>query len=105
MASAGNSMSTTGPITRATRPTATSVALAFISLSLCSAGARSGWGGTGVSGVRSRLSGERVGTGHDLADLLGDLGLAGRVRAAGEAPDEVLRILGGGVHRLSLIHI
>src|SRR5450756_3007217 len=90
MASAGNSMSTTGPITRATRPTATSVALAFMSLSLCSAGGGSGWGGTGVFGVRSRLPGERVGTRHDLADLLRDLGLAGRVRAAGE---------------LSLIHI
>src|SRR5450756_3251250 len=97
MASAGNSMSTTGPITRATRPTATSVALAFMSLSLCSAGAPSGWGGTGVFGVRSRLPGERVGTGHDLADLLRDLGLAGRcLLYTSDAADDLLCVDLGG---------
>src|SRR4051794_5506151 len=97
--SAGNSMSTTGPITRATRPTPgpaacsieTSLAVAVICLSLRSCGAVPRW----VCGS----GGEGVGARHDLADLLGDLGLAGLVGQARVHAHQVLGVLRGGVHR------
>lgn len=58
MASTGNSTSTTGPVTRATRPTLVSTVCAVISL----------FPRCGVS--------QRVRATDDLADFLGDLGLA-----------------------------
>ncbi len=67
-------MSTTGPVTRAMRPTAPAV--------------DSATGAVAVSVIRSLFSGlllggdERVGAAHDLGDLLRDLGLAGVVREA-----------------------
>src|SRR5690625_6724540 len=97
MASVGNSMSTTGPMTRATRPTpgcplvwpAGSVAVAVMSLSLRSTRGSPGGLCVGQWAVRVGRSrcGERVRARHDLADLLGDLGLAGLVGQPGVHAD------------------
>src|SRR4029077_6890439 len=87
-----NSMSTTGPMTRATRPTpgplacwtpASVVVAVMMSLPF----------------VSEMSGGERVGARHDLTDLLRDLGLAGLVGEPGVHAHQVLRVLGGGVHR------
>src|SRR3954454_8735087 len=86
--SAGNSMSTTGPMTRDTRPVppdaacvADSLRVAVIALS--SAGGRVG---------------QRVRTADDLADLLRDLGLAGVVRQPGVGLDQLVGVVGGRLH-------
>src|SRR5690554_3085770 len=100
MASVGNSMSTTGPMTRATRPVpgapvgwaAASVVVAVMVSPVVAAGR---WSCAWASGGR----GQRVGAGDDLADLLGDLGLARLVRQPGVVADEVFRVLGRRVHR------
>ncbi len=42
---------------------------------------------------------EGVGAADDLADFLGDLGLAGLVGLAGQGSDEFLRVVGCGLHR------
>src|SRR2546422_8960587 len=42
--------------------------------------------------------GERTRAADDLADLLGDLGLTGRVRRSGERLDELFRVVGRGLH-------
>src|SRR4051794_20905833 len=90
--SVGNSMSTTGPMTRAIRPVfalsevdaAFSLMVAVMSLSLTP--------GLGV--------GERVDASDDLADFLGDTGLAGLVGDAGELLDQLFGVVRGGLHRL-----
>src|SRR6516164_2144856 len=88
--SVGNSTSTTGPVTRATwpvRPTwppsaaFSTVAVIVTSLALC-----------------ERL-GQRVGTADDLADFLGDLGLAGLVGFKGELIEQLVGVVGGRLHR------
>src|SRR3954449_383426 len=96
--SSGNSTSTTGPITRATRPTApplcsdrVSLIVAVISLT------HSLVGGSFAGGVRI---GERVHAADDLADLLGDAGLAGLVGDPGVLLDQLLGVVRGGLHRL-----
>src|SRR6476659_5467069 len=83
-------MSTTGPMTRAMRPVpaepawaAFSVTVAVMSVSLSALGS----GG-----------GQRVGSADDLADLLGDLGLAGLVGQPGVQADEVGRVVGRRLH-------
>src|SRR3712207_626352 len=92
--STGNSTSTTGPITRDTRPTPPLVAAsgffsatAVLIVFFLSVGGRGGLG-------------ERRSTTHDLGNLLGDLGLAGLVGLAGEPLDQLLCVVGGGLHRL-----
>src|SRR5689334_18548776 len=104
--STGNSMSTTGPMTRAIRPTAPSPAPVFFSStvavirlnSLRSRGTRGLqlWallaGSVGV--------GQRVHATDDLADLLGDARLSGLVGDAGVLLDQLLGIVRGGLHRL-----
>src|SRR5215467_8273712 len=93
--SVGNSTSTTGPVTRATwpvRPASTSpppaavfstVAVIVTSLAPC-----------------ERL-GQRVRAANDLADFLGDLGLAGLVSFTGELLEQIVRVVGGRLHRPS----
>src|SRR5690606_17753198 len=83
-------MSSTGPMTRATRPVTaaesvvvSSTVAVMVSLSI------------GVGGL-----GQRVSATHDLADFLGDAGLAGLVRQSGVLLDEVLRVVGRGLHGL-----
>src|SRR4051812_41026189 len=83
MPSTGNSTSTTGPMMRATRPTA------FVTFSVVT-----------VISVTSHIRvGQRVGAAHDFADFLGDLGLPGRVRQPGEVVDEVAGVVRRRLHR------
>src|SRR5215470_15260873 len=77
--SRGNSTSTTGPITRTTRPVAFLVAAVMSLITSCGCG-------------------ECVGAADDLADLLGDLGLAGLVHLAGEASDQLVGVVGRRLH-------
>src|SRR4051794_24642390 len=90
MASVGNSMSTTGPMTRAMRPTppavvsVASVTVAVISLSLTP--------GVGVS--------KRVHATDDLADFLGNASLASLVGDALVLLDQLVRVVRGRLHRL-----
>src|SRR3546814_5827314 len=82
----GNSMSTTGPVTRATRPTTvvfSAVRLMASSLSL---------------GLLARR--QSVGAADDLGDLLRDLGLARVVAQAGVVGDELVGVVAGRLHRL-----
>src|SRR6266545_422838 len=88
-----NSMSTTGPITRTTRP------LPFPSSSA-------------ISSIPSRSSrlvaggrAERLGRAHDVHDLRGDLGLTGLVRHARQHLGQLLRVLGGGLHGPPPVHV
>src|SRR6478736_2989495 len=85
--SCGNSMSTTGPVTRATRPTAVAVfsAVRLMASSLS-------------YGLFARR--QSVGAADDLGDLLRDLGLASVVAQARVVGDEVVRVVAGGLHRL-----
>src|SRR5688572_10166562 len=86
-------------MTRATRPLPPPwVAAAGLSAVRVMRGSSS-WSGAGVarrwgSGV---LEGGRAA--DDLADLLGDLGLAGRVRRSRERLDELVRVVRRGLHR------
>src|SRR5262245_22568471 len=91
--STGNSMSTTGPITRAMRPDAPSVAPVFFS-STVAVIVSTHLLGSGV-GV-----GERVDATDDLADLLGDARLAGLVGDPGVLLDELLGVVRRRLHRL-----
>src|SRR5688572_14572607 len=101
----GNSMSTTGPMTRAIRPVLpapdwvwVSSAVAVIVFSLTH-GVRCclRYGGLVGGGVGV---GQRVhGTG-DLADLLGDAGLAVLVGVLGVLLDQFFGVVGRGLHRL-----
>src|SRR5690242_11041888 len=85
-------MSTTGPVTRATRPTPPSVAstacdflvaVAMVSLPVV---------------LLSRTEG--VSAAHDLGNLLGDLRLARVVRKAGVVADELVGVVARRLHRL-----
>src|SRR5512135_1390621 len=91
MCSAGNSTSTTGPMTRATRPAPTAaspLSAVFSTVAvMCS------------SLTRCACVGQGVGTAHDLADFLGDLGLPRVVRLTGQGLEEVTRVVGGRLHR------
>src|SRR6187551_832908 len=77
----GNSTSTTAPITRTTRPVRVVVAVALMSL------------------ITSCATGKRGGATDDLADLLGDLGLTGRVRLPAERFDQLFSVVRRGLHR------
>src|SRR3954451_19575924 len=98
-------MSTIGPMTRATRPTpGVSAGLAVSStvvavMSGLASFVRSGAPAGAVSCGRCSGGSECVGARHDLADLLGDLTLAGLVGQPRVHADEVLGVLGRGVHR------
>src|SRR4051794_6842686 len=99
-------MSTIGPMTRATRPTpGVSAVLAVSSpvvagMSGLASFVRSRAPSGAVScGRCSRGGSEGVGARHDLADLLGDLTLAGLVGQPRVHADQVLGVLGRGVHR------
>src|SRR3954471_3899627 len=94
MASCGNSMSTTGPVTRAMRPTppgcaveawASAVAVVMISISLVG---------------RLLCRAQRVGSADDLGDLLGDLRLTGVVGEARVVGDELVGVVARRLHRL-----
>src|SRR3954454_22318621 len=105
MASAGNSMSTTGPMTRETRPTpaapgdsievSSRTVLIALSSTLALAGRAS-------NGVPSAGGGGGVGEGvratDDLADLLGDLGLTGVVRQPRVAADRLVGVVRRRLH-------
>src|SRR6476619_5959164 len=99
--STGNSMSTTGPMTRAIRPPVPSVAVFFSSAvavmslnSLCCRGVRRWLFG------RSVRVGQRVDATDDLADLLGDARLPGLVGDAGVLLDQLFGVVRRGLHRL-----
>src|SRR3954466_8363352 len=89
MSSGPNSTSTTGPITRTTRPVPPcavddcSVAVAVMRHSLS---------------VLSFL-GQGFGAADDFHDFLGDLRLPGGVGVTGELLDELVRVVGGRLHR------
>src|SRR5689334_16867537 len=91
--SEANSMSTTGPMTRAIRPTlpaaaaVDSVAVAVMSL-------------TSPSLLAGGGIGERVHASDDLADFLGNTGLTGLVGDTGELLDQLFGVVRGGLHRL-----
>src|SRR5580704_18018441 len=91
MCSAANSTSTTGPVTRATRPVvsaASPLAAEFSTVAvICS------------SLIRCVRAGQRVGAADDLADFLGDLGLPCVVRLTGQRLDQIVRVVGGRLHR------
>src|SRR5919106_3191083 len=93
-----NSTSTTGPITRTIRPFDRSfppplpVASLLSSLAIALTTPP-----TNRSLFRRRL--QRLGAADDLADLGGDLALPGLVGHPGEDLDQVLRVLGRGLHR------
>src|SRR5919199_6452080 len=89
MDSAGNSMSTTGPMTRDTRPAPPDAAAVELSFRVAVIALSSAGGGVG-EGVRAT---------DDLADLLGDLGLAGGVCPPGVPPYQFVRVVGRGLHR------
>src|SRR6516225_3449030 len=90
MCSAANSTSTTGPMTRATRPVPAAVsplsavfatvAVMCSSLTCCARG------------------GQRAGAADDLADFLGDLGLPCVVRLTGQRLEQIVRVIGGRLH-------
>src|SRR6478752_6282830 len=86
--SCGNSMSTTGPVTRATRPT---TAVSVFSAVRLMASALS-------CGLFARR--ESVGAADDLGDLLRDLGLASVVAQAGVVGVELVRVVARRLHRL-----
>src|SRR5688572_2227205 len=99
--SAGNSMSTTGPMTRAIRPVLpvpdwvwVSSTVAVIVFSLTHSARCLGLVGGGV-GV-----GQRVLDTDDLADLLGDAGVSGLVGDLGVLLDELFGVVGRRLHRL-----
>src|SRR6478752_4914522 len=94
--SCGNSMSTTGPVTRATRPT-TEVfsAVAVGVIVFFSFGGSSESAGDGSAARR-----KRVGAADDLGDLLGDLRLTRIVAQAGVVGDELVGVVAGRLHRL-----
>src|SRR6266545_1022486 len=91
--SSGNSTSTTGPITRTTRP------LPFPSSSaISSIPSRSS---QLVAGSRT----QRLGRAHDVHDLRGDLGLARLVGHACQHLGQLLRVLGRGLHGPSPVRV
>src|SRR3954451_24684019 len=104
--STGNSMSTTGPMTRAMRPPPLSVAPVLFSSTVAVMSLNSlrlAWT-RGLGLVRLLAGsvgvGQRVDAADDLADLLGDARLPGLVGDAGVLLDELLGVVRGGLHRL-----
>src|SRR5918994_5718651 len=93
--STGNSTSTTGPITRDTRPTPPAGAVS----GLVSATAVLMWSLSVLFGGGGGL-GQRAGPTDDLGNLLGDLGLPGLVGLPGQPLDQLLCVVGGRLHRL-----
>src|SRR6478735_2886349 len=77
----GNSMSTTGPITRTTRPWVGGASVVVISVLFVAGG------------------GESVGAADDLGEFLGDLRLPGLVGLPAEVADDVVGVVGGGLAR------
>src|SRR5690349_15184072 len=88
IASCGNSTSTTGPVTRATRPTTAVSVFSAVRLMASSLSC----------GLFARR--QSVGAADDLGDLLRDLGLASIVAQAGVVGDELVGVVAGGLHRL-----
>src|SRR5690625_4781634 len=85
----GNSTSTTGPVTRAMRPVAVpgSAVPSTVAVTLL---------------LTSRAgTSEGVGAADDLADLVGDLRLAGLVGLAGQGLDKLLGVIGRRLHRVA----
>src|SRR5579862_937851 len=93
MCSAGNSTSTTGPVTRATRPVPAAASPLSAEFSTVAVMSRRS------SLTRRARVGQRVGAADDLADFLGDLGLPRVVRLAGQRLDQIVRVVGGRLHR------
>src|ERR1700722_6741656 len=89
MSSAPNSTSTTGPITRATRPVP--------SPSACASAACSAVAVMKVSLTPGRI-GQRVGTADNLADFLGNLGLTSLVGVPGELLEQFVGVVRGRLH-------
>src|SRR5690348_3078143 len=90
-------MSTTGPMTRATRPVPPALWVSGVSVTvavMCVVPLRSVFRCSSDA-----CGGERVGAADDLADLLGDLGLAGLVGQPGVEADEVLGVVRRRLHR------
>src|SRR5919201_6310107 len=77
--SGGNSTSTTGPITRTTRPSGCSSAISLL----------------------QARAGEGLRPADDLHDLGGDLVLPGAVRLPGQDLHQLLGVVGRGLHRAS----
>src|SRR5210317_642838 len=84
-ASWGNSTSTTGPVTRATRPVVVAFVVAVFVISLS------------LSLLRRS---EGVGAAHDFGNLLGNFSLASVVRQAGVFTDQLVGVVTGRLHRL-----
>src|SRR3954451_18024367 len=102
IASAGNSMSTTGPITRDTRPVpacADSVELSFRVAVIASLTLLDASSGGRASSRFGRGVRESVGTADDLADLLRDLRFASVVRQQCVAPDQLVGVVRRRLHR------
>src|SRR5205085_1556142 len=105
--SRGNSTSTTGPVTRTTRPAAapvcavdgrSSVTVMCAALLPCGVSVLDGDKARKVGSVVGAGRHERVGAADDLADLLGDLGLAGLVGLPREVLRQLLGVVGGRLH-------
>src|SRR4051795_12558180 len=92
ISSTPNSMSTTGPMTRATRP----VPASWVSGAVSATAVISF---TPALVTACSCIGQRVGAPDDLADLLGDLGLTGGVGRDRVLLDELGRVVGRGLHR------
>src|SRR3954447_16253022 len=109
IASRGNSTSTTGPVTRTTRPVPARFcavggrsSVTVICTALLPCGCRCGIAGTfgcGSGSIAGVGGDQRVGAADDLADLLGDLGLAGLVGLPGQVLGQFLGVVGGRLHR------
>src|ERR1700756_4977556 len=91
MCSAANSTSTTGPMTRATRPVPAAVSPLSASFSTVAV--------MSSSLTRCARGGQRAGAADDLADFLGDLGLPRVIRLTGQRLDQIVRVIGGRLHR------
>src|ERR671916_3112972 len=86
----GNSTSTTGPVTCTTRPMAASgTESSVVDFSAV------------LMSVITPHGGQRLGATDDLADLLGDLSLAGPVGLTSEVFNQLGCVVGGSLHRLA----
>src|SRR5918998_595858 len=103
IASRGNSTSTTGPVTRTTRPVVWVVGRSSVTVTGCSSGGsqvQCPRRGGGVEGSVVGAGGhQRVGAADDLADLLGDLRLPGLVGLAGQVLRQFLGVVRRRLHR------
>src|ERR1700712_896745 len=87
-------MSTTGPVTRAMRPTPPGCAVEAWASAVAVVMIRS------LSLGRLLCRAERVRAADDLGDLLGDLRLTGVVRKTRVVGDELVGVVARGLHRL-----